>query len=111
MRTLFRLAVAVLFLAAFSPNTFAQQQPPNDQKMMGREITPENFSEMKSLILTMIENRRTRLDTEKVCVEAAKDAEELKKCRPEQPMGMGSGMYKNGPGRQRGPGAGMQGQQ
>ena len=114
MRTLFSIAVAVLFLAAFSPSTFAQQQPSgpgsNGQKMMGKEITPENFSEMKARILTMIEKRRTMLDTEKACVEAAKSADELKRCRPERPMGMG-GMQQNGPGHQRGPGAGMQGQQ
>jgi hypothetical protein len=115
MRTPFSLAVAVLFLAAFSSNTFAQQPCngpcPDDQKMMGREITPENFNEMKAHMLTMIEKRKTWLDTEKACVEAAKSADELKKCRPERPMGMGGGMHQNGPGRQRGPGTGMQGQQ
>ena len=76
--------------------------------MMRREITPENFSEMKTHMLTMIEKRRTMLDTQKACVEAAKNAEELKACRPERPMGMGGG---NGPGRQRGPRSGMGGQQ
>ena len=104
MRTLFSLVVAVLFLAAFSPNTFAQQQDrigpgPDDEKMMGREITPENFNEVKARMLTMIEKRRTMLDAEKTCVEAAKSADELKKCRPERPMGRG-GMRQNGPGRQ-----------
>lgn len=116
MKTLFRLAVALLFLAVFSPNTFAQQQPgsnpgPDDRPMMGREITPENFSEMRSHMLTMIEKRRTMLDTEKTCVEASKNADELKKCRPERPMGMGGGMRQNGPGRQQGPRSGMGGQQ
>jgi len=117
MRTLFSFVVAVLFLAALSSDTFAQQQPgngpgPNDQKMMGREITPENFAEVKARMLTMIEKRKTMLDTEKACVEAAKSADELKKCRPERPMGgMGGGMHQNGPGRQQGSGAGMQGQQ
>jgi hypothetical protein len=115
MRTLFSLAVALLFLTAFSSNTFAQQQPgsgpgPNDQRMMGREITPENFNEMKTHMLTMIEKRKSMLDTEKTCVEAAKNAEELKKCRPERPMGMG-GMRQNGPGRQQGPRSDMGGQQ
>jgi hypothetical protein len=98
MKTLFSLAVAVLFLTVFSPNTFAQQQP-DTQEMRGREITPENFNEMKTHMLTMIEKRRTMLDTEKTCVEAAKNAEELKKCRPERPMRKG-GMRQNGPGRQ-----------
>jgi len=115
MKTLFSFAVAVLFLAALSSNTFAQQPQsgpgPDDQMMMRKEITPENFSEMKTHMLTMIEKRRTMLDTQKACVEAAKSADELKKCRPERPMGMGGGMHQNGPGRQRGPGAGMGGQQ
>jgi len=117
MRTLFSLAAAVLFLAALSSYTFAQQQPcngpcPDDQKMMGREITTENFNEMKAHMLTMIEKRKTWLDTEKACVEAAKSADELKKCRPERPMGgMGVGMHQRGPGRQQGGRPGMGGQQ
>jgi hypothetical protein len=114
MKTLFSLAVAVLFLTVFSPTTFAQQQPgsgPDDRRMMGREITPENFSEMRSHMLTMIEKRRTMLDTEKTCVEASKNADELKKCRPERPMGMGGGMRQNGPGRQQGSRGGTEGQQ
>lgn len=116
MKTLFGFVVTVLFLATLSSTTLAQQPGtgpgPGDQKMMGREITPENFAEVKTRILTMIEKRRTMLDTEKTCVEAAKAAEELKKCRPERPMGgMGGGMHGNGPARQQGPGAGMGGQQ
>ena len=110
MKTLFSLAVAVLFLMAFSPNTVAQQQTPDAQEMRGREITPENFNEMRTHMLTMIEKQRARLDTHKACVEAAKNAEELKKCRPERPMGMG-GMRQNGPGRQQGPRSGISGQQ
>ena len=38
-------------------------------------------------MLTMIEKRRTMLDTEKTCVEAAKSADELKTCRPERGLG------------------------
>jgi len=112
MKTLFSLAVAMLFLASLSANTLAQQRFTDDRKMAGKEITPENFNEMKARVRTMIEDRRTRLDAEKACVDAAKDAEELKKCRPERPMGMGGGMHQNGPGRQRGPRAdGSEGQQ
>ena len=103
MRTLYRIAVVALFVAAISSYAVAQQPGngpgPDDQKMMRREITPENFNEMRTHMLTMIEKRRTMLDTEKACVEAAKNAEELKKCRPERPMGMG-GMRQNGPGQQ-----------
>jgi hypothetical protein len=111
MKTLFSFAVAVLFLAALSSSVFAQQSQsgpgPDDQMMMRKEITPENFGEMRTHMLTMIEKRRTMLDTQKTCVEAAKNAEELKACRPERPMGMGGG---NGL-RQRGPRSGMGGQQ
>ena len=113
MKTLFSIAVAILFLTVFSPNTFAEPQPgsgpgPNDQKMMGREITPENFAEMKTRILTMIEKRQTMLNTEKTCVEASKTADELKKCRPERPMG---GRGPNGPDRDQGSQPGMGGHQ
>ena len=105
----------MLFLAAISSNTFAQQQPgngpgPDDQKMMGREITPENFSEMKTRMLTMIEKRRTWLDTEKACVEAAKSADELKKCRPERPMGgWAAACIRTVPDGSRGPGQAWEG--
>jgi hypothetical protein len=56
-----------------------------------RDVTPEQFSDMKARALKMIEERRTRLDQEKACVEASTNIEELRKCRPERPMGPGGG--------------------
>jgi len=106
MRVLSSLAVAVLFLAANSPNTVAQQHTSNkpcngpchdDREVLEKEITPENFSEMRSRLLAMIEKRRTKLDSEKACLEAAKNAEALKKCRPEQSMGKNCDKHENGP--------------
>ena len=95
MRMLYSFAVAVLFLTALSQHAFAQQQGsgpgPAVQKGMGAGITPENFAEVKARILTRLEERRTMLDKEKTCVDASQNAEELKKCRPERPMGMGPG--------------------
>lgn len=115
MRTLVSSVVAVLFLAAFSQATFAQQVPgggpgPAIQEGSGREFAPEQFPEMKARILKMIEERRARLDQEKACVEAAKKAEELRKCRPERPMGPG-GRHPGGPGQQRSPMAPLEGPQ
>lgn len=56
-----------------------------------RELTPEQFSDMKARMLKLIEERRTRLEQEKTCVEASTNNEELRKCRPERPVGMGPG--------------------
>jgi len=104
------MIVVVLFLAALSQVVVAQQGPPPGDRgpamheMMGKEITPEQFPEVKAKVLKMIGERKTRLDQEKACVEAAKNGEELKKCRPERPGGgMQGGGMQGGPGMQRPP--------
>jgi hypothetical protein len=101
------MVVVVLFLAALSQAVPAQQGPAGGQgpamrEGMGKEITPEQFNETKARVLKMIDERRTRLDQEKTCVEASTNGAELKKCRPERPMGPGGGMH-GGPGQQRPP--------
>jgi hypothetical protein len=106
-RVIAGMVVVVLFLAASSQAIFAQQVPgggpgPAMHEGMGKEITPEQFSETKARVLKMIDERRTRLDKEKACVEAATNGADLKKCRPERPMGQGGGMH-GGPGQQRPP--------
>lgn len=108
MKTLVSFVCAVLFLAAFSQITIAQQGPgPAIQEETGKEITPEQFQERKAQILKMIEERRAKLDQAKACVEAATDAAALRKCRPERPMGMGpmgrGGRTQGGPGWQQPP--------
>lgn len=101
------MVVVVLFLAALSQAVLAQQGPaggpggPAMHEMMGKEITPEQFPEVKAKVLKMIDERRTRLDKEKACVEAATNGAELKKCRPERPMGGLGGGMQGGPGQQR----------
>jgi len=100
------MVVVVLFLAALSQVVLAQQASagpgPAMHEMMVKEITPEQFPEVKARMLKMIDERRTRLDKEKACVEAATKGAELKKCRPERPMGPGGGMH-GGPGQQQPP--------
>jgi hypothetical protein len=99
MRTILTVVLAVLFAAALSQVAFAQGAPeggqgmgpgPGMQQGGGREITPERFNQMKAHALKMIEERRVKLDQAKACVQAAKNPEELRKCRPEPPM-MGPG--------------------
>ncbi len=101
-----RSILAVLFTLALSQLAFAQQGPGGGPGPLGqaggKSATPEEFKAKKDRILKMIEERRAHLDKAKACVEAAKTDEDLQKCRPERPMGMGPGM--------RGPG-GMQGGQ
>lgn len=107
-RAVASMVVVALFLAALSQAVYAQQGPgrgPGPAMMRegtGKEITPEQFPEVKARVLKLIDERRTRLDKEKTCVEAATNDAELKKCRPERPMGPGGGMQ-GGPGQQRPP--------
>lgn len=101
------MVVVILFLAALAQTVIAQQGPsggpgPAMHEGMGKEITPEQFSETKARVLKMIDERRARLDQEKACVEAATNGAELKKCRPQRPMGPDGGMH-GGPGQQRPP--------
>ncbi len=98
-----RFIVAILFLLAFSQAALAQQGPGPLAQTGGKSATPEEFQGKKDRILKMIEERRAHLDKAKACVEAAKTDEDLVKCRPEHPMGMGPG------GMRRGGGMGMQG--
>jgi len=95
-------ALLVVMLAGPAP---AQQRAGGGSAPMmhdkgAREITPEQFAEMKARVLSMLEERSTRLAQEKACVEASKTADELRKCRPEPPMGpMGGqgGQFRSGP--------------
>jgi hypothetical protein len=95
MRTVLSFVFAVLLVATVSQVSFAQDPPeggpgmgpgPGMQQGAGKEITPEQFNQMKSNMLKMIDERKAMLDQEKACVQAAKNAEELRKCRPERPM-------------------------
>ena len=97
MKTLFSFVVAALFLAAVSQHAFAQQAPgsgPGPAVQGGKPA--ETFSERKARILTMLEDRKMRIDKEKACVDAAQNSEDLIKCRPDRPMGMGPGSMQQG---------------
>ncbi len=101
-----RFIFAVLFALALSQVAFAQQGPgggPLAQAGTGKSATPEAFKDKQARILKMIEERRAHLDKAKACVEAAKNDEDLLKCRPERPMGPG-GMRRGGQGMMQGEG-------
>ncbi len=107
-----RIIIAALFTLVLSQVAFAQQGPgggPLAPSGTGKSATPEDFKDKKARILKMIEERRAHLDKAKACVDAAKNDEDLAKCRPERPMGMGPGGMRRGPGMMRGEGPGMQG--
>ena len=80
----------VVLLSAFAKVSFsemrAENMPPS-HGMGAKNITPENFNEVKSGVLQKIEERLKRLNEEKACVQAASSADELKKCRPQRPEG------------------------
>ncbi len=88
-----RIIVALLFVLAFSHAAIAQQGPGT-----GKPSAPEDFKDKQARILKMIEDRKAHLDKAKACVEAAKTDEDLQKCRPERPMGMGPGGMRRGGG-------------
>jgi hypothetical protein len=102
MRTVVHFVLTGLFVAAFSQVTFAQSAPEQGPSP-GMQMTPEQFNLRKTHLLSMIEERRTRLGQEKACVEAAKDIVELRKCRPERPMMGPGGPHQGGPNQQRPP--------
>lgn len=101
-------AVATLFLSSISPAVLAQQSRPfpgaGPGPMMqggaGKDFSPEQFTETKTRVLQMLEERKTRLEQEKTCLQAANSIDELQKCRPRPPMGRPGGMQ-GGPGQQR----------
>ena len=98
------LAVVVLIVTVFSSAALAQQNTgagpaPGVQQETGKQMTPEEFSALKSRILKRIEVQQTRLNEAKACVNAATTQEELRKCRPMHQMGPGGGMHR-GPGQQ-----------
>ncbi len=102
-----RLILAALLSLALAQVALAQQGPGPLSQTGGKSATPEEFKNKKDRVLKMIEERRAHLDKAKACVEAAKTDEELQKCRPERPMGMGpgmrhGGMQGEGPGMMRG---------
>ncbi len=101
MKRTVRFILVVVLAAALSQIAFAQQGPGpgGGQGWAAKSATPEQFKEKKDRILKFIEDRRAKLDQAKACVEAATTDEELAKCRPERPAGMGPGM---GPGMRRG---------
>jgi hypothetical protein len=94
MKVILTFTVATLFVAIFSLVAIAQQNPgggPSPAVPQGTEkqLTPEQFAAMKSRILNMIDERRSKLDEEKACVEAALTPAELRKCKRHHRMGPG----------------------
>lgn len=112
MRSMVSVVCIGLLLTASAPFAFGQMEPggggaPMLQDKGAKEITPEQFSEMKGRMLKMLEERKARLEQEKACVEASKSREELRKCRPEPPMGRGQ--FRGGPRGQQQPMAPVEG--
>jgi hypothetical protein len=88
----------IVLLSAFARVSFSEmrgENMPPSHGMGAKNITPENFNEARAGILQKIEERLKRLNEEKTCVQAASNADELKKCRPQRPEGPGhKGMQK-----------------
>lgn len=107
MKIFVSMAASLLIVLVFSVFVLAQQGPgagpgPGFQQGTGKQVTPEQFTGMKTHVLNMIEARRAKLDEAKACATAATTPDELRKCRPEHPMGgRGPGMRgQRGPGMQ-----------
>lgn len=110
MRSAAIIGIVVVFLAAGSFAAMAQQGPAGGPGggpgMRGQEVTPEQFPELKARVLKMLDERQVKLEEHRACVEKAQSHEEMRKCRPESPMG--GGPMHRGPGQQRPPQTGGQ---
>jgi len=116
MRVVAVMVVVVLVMGVGASLVLAQQGQmggpgpgPGMGKGMQQEVTPEQFPEFKAQALKNIDERIKRMGEHKACIEKAQTHEEMRKCRPEQPMG--GGQMHRGPGPQRPPQAGAQGAQ
>lgn len=88
MRKAMVFIFTIVLLSAFAKVSFSEMRGENMPPAHGmgmKNVTPENFPEVKSSILQKIEERLNRLNEEKACVQAAGNADELKKCRPQRP--------------------------
>ena len=93
------LVLAVMVLAVFPGVSFSQTPPESGPPPAVRraEITPEKFDEAKAAALQRVERRMKMLSMEKSCIEAARNAEEMKKCTPGRMKRMGpKGMPQHG---------------
>lgn len=98
--------IAVLFLVAGSFVAIAQQGPmggpgPGMRGGGQQAVTPEQFPDFKARALKNIDERITRMGEHRACIEKAQTHEEMRKCRPEPPMG--GGPMHRGPREQRPP--------
>ena len=120
MRVVAFMVMVALVMSMGASLVLAQQGPaggpmggpmggpgPGMGKGMQQEVTPEQFPEFKAQALKNIDERMKRMGEHKACIEKAQTHEEMKKCRPEQPMG--GGQMHGGPGPQRPPQTGTQG--
>lgn len=94
------VTLVVLIVMTLIETTFAQMPQGEGKPRVFRddaEINSEDYSAIKARALSMIEERRKRLEEEKACVEAAKTASEVRGCRPQPPRRQG-GDFQGEPG-------------
>ncbi|MDA8101154.1 MAG: hypothetical protein M0042_16165 [Nitrospiraceae bacterium] len=93
MRKVTGITAVVLVLAFGAFAAWAEQGPASGTgpAMQGAGGNRETFSERKARILKLFDERKTRLEQEKACVDAAQNDEDLMKCRPQRPMRGGEG--------------------
>ena len=112
MRVIAFMVMVALVMSAGASLVLAQQGPmggpgPGMRGGMQQEVTPEQFPEVKARALKMLDERKAKLEEHRACIEKAQTHEEMKKCRPERPMG--GGPMHGGPGPQRPPQTGGEG--
>ena len=84
-------ATALMIFIVFTGVSFSQTPPEGKPGLTAgdREMPPQNFDERKAWILKRIDDRMKKTQAEKACVEAAKNIDDLNKCRPARPEGPG----------------------
>jgi hypothetical protein len=92
------IAATVLSLAFALPTLAIESNAPPDVPSKRPALT---FDQQKAQILKRLDERKTKLQEEKVCVEAAKNEQDLRACRQKSGPSLGPGPK----GRPGGPGA------
>jgi len=87
MKRILVIVIAALFVFSMVQSLFAQAPADGTPPMLrgNKPAQPQSFEETKAGLLKRMDDRIKRMTEERACVEAAKNQDDLKKCRPERP--------------------------
>jgi len=94
MKRILVIVIAAVFVFSMAQSLFAQAPADGTPPMLrgDKPAQPQSFEETRASILKRIDDRIRRSTEERACVDASKNMDELKKCRPERPAPPGGQM-------------------